>query len=247
MRTNVNSSAKAWFDSPLGQQVLAVEAQLCEDALQLLFGFHLLQLGVTPSACLYKGSRINHCFTGMSGEGADLELSYDQLPFEADSIDVVILHHVMDVAPNPHQLLREVNRVLAPHGHVLVLSMNPWSLLGAHSMWSRRRPGGFPLMRLLSRRRLHDWFELMDYEVITARSGFFGLPSNSARGLQLARKWELLSQRLQLPWGGIHLVVARKRIGAVTPVRPHWGARPRLVAIPQMKPTATGASSHNLE
>ena len=38
------------------------------------------------------------------------------LPFESQSIDLVVLPHVLEFSDNPHQVLREVERILRPEG-----------------------------------------------------------------------------------------------------------------------------------
>ena len=44
-----------------------------------------------------------------------------QLPYRSASFDVVILHLILAVTPNPKQTLREACRVLKPGGHVLIM------------------------------------------------------------------------------------------------------------------------------
>lgn len=237
-----SSGLDAWYSSEVGRAVLAVEKQLCAGVLPMMFGYHLIQLGGSPNGILFNASRVNHCVQALPESGGGLICLYEQLPFDSDSADVVILHHTLELADNPHQVLREVNRILAPHGHVLVVSTNPMSLLGLLSRWSRYATSGYRIKRLISRRRLKDWLGLMDYELITTKLGYFALPVSIARIRELCNRWEQPSQRIGLPWGGVYLVVARKRIGALTPVRPQWALKPRL-ALPQMKPTLRGYRS----
>ncbi|MBK6906226.1 MAG: methyltransferase domain-containing protein [Rhodocyclaceae bacterium] len=42
------------------------------------------------------------------------------LPFASNSIDLVVVPHTLEFDSNPHQVLREVERVLVPEGQVLV-------------------------------------------------------------------------------------------------------------------------------
>ena len=42
----------------------------------------------------------------------------------------VVLPHVLEFEANPHQVLRESERVLIGEGHVVILGFNPWSLWG---------------------------------------------------------------------------------------------------------------------
>ncbi|MFU8764902.1 MAG: class I SAM-dependent methyltransferase, partial [Haliea sp.] len=67
-------------------------------------------------------------------------------------------------------MLRELQRVLTPHGQLLLLGFNPWSLLGAvhrlrglggHPLWQSHRP--------VSSSRLLDWLRLLGCEAESCR------------------------------------------------------------------------------
>lgn len=51
-----------------------------------------------------------------------LQMNGEELQFEAQQFDYVVLSHVVAVVPNTAQLLLEVHRVLRPGGAVLVLN-----------------------------------------------------------------------------------------------------------------------------
>ena len=55
---------------------------------------------------------------------------YEELPFATHSIDLVVMPHILEFAEDPHQVLREVERVLVPEGHVVITGFNPASLWG---------------------------------------------------------------------------------------------------------------------
>ena len=54
-----------------------------------------------------------------------------RLPFDASSLDLVVLPHALELARDPHLALREVERVLVPEGRVVIVGFNPASLWGA--------------------------------------------------------------------------------------------------------------------
>jgi ubiquinone/menaquinone biosynthesis C-methylase UbiE len=95
----------------------------------------------------------------------DVFCDFRQLPFAAHSIDLVVMPHVLEFRADPHQILREVERVLIPEGEVLITGFNPISI------WGLRRalpncPGHFPWNgHYLSVRRLKDWLQLLGFEV----------------------------------------------------------------------------------
>ena len=65
----------------------------------------------------------------------------DFLPIETNSIDLVLLPHILEFSSNPHQILREVQRVLMPEGHVIVCGFNPRSLWGVRGLFGRSIEG----------------------------------------------------------------------------------------------------------
>src|SRR4051794_32858083 len=84
------------------------------------------------------------------GDGADdarvlvvpppsLRCHFDALPFDAASLDLVILPHALELARDPHLALREVERVLVPEGRVIIVGFNPASLWGTRQRLGRLR------------------------------------------------------------------------------------------------------------
>ena len=67
-----------------------------------------------------------------------------QLPFASASLDLVVLPHVLEFLPDPHQMLREVERVLIPEGQVVIAGFNPLSLWGLRRYRPAQREGLFP-------------------------------------------------------------------------------------------------------
>jgi SAM-dependent methyltransferase len=217
-----------WFASPLGQTLLVQEQAAIDDALQCVFGYHLLQLGISGHLELSAESRISHRFTlhqipsaGSTHIGALAD--FNHLPLASESIDAVILHHVLDYSQSPHHLLREAARVVIPRGHLLVVGFNPWSLWGCCASVMRFFTAK-PRWRFqyLRKGRLLDWLTLVDMEAIAVYQGFYCPPvaqSGTIKYLQWLERW---GKRLRLPWGGFYLIVARKDHVCLTPIKPAW-------------------------
>lgn len=214
-----------WLDGPQGSALLREERAAVDEALQCRFGYHLMQLGISPSLDLMAESRISHHFAlspvsqrpGRAGAVAD----YAQLPLSDESVDLAILHHVLDYSAHPHQVLREVNRTLIAHGHVLIVGFNPWSRLALGHQVARlfsRKPRW--RHRTLRLGRMLDWLTLLDMEPVEIRQGFYRpLAPGGNFGLAWPARW---GKRFSLPWGGFYLILARKDVAAMTPLRPDW-------------------------
>ena len=110
-----------------------------------------------------------------AGPGVDTVSRLGSLPVLSDAIDCVLLPHTLEFEPDPYGLLREVDRVLAGDGKLLVLGFAPLSPWGLRAAAQRT---GYPpgLRRLLSERRLRDWLRLLGYDLGETRHYLYELP-----------------------------------------------------------------------
>jgi SAM-dependent methyltransferase len=118
-----------WLDTPLGHYLLDRELAYYETAICDIFGFHALQIGL-PSIDFLAGSRITAKHVLDLDEPAHLYADPAYLPFAENSIDLIVLPHVLEFSDNPHPILREAYRVLRPEGQVVLSGFNPFSLWG---------------------------------------------------------------------------------------------------------------------
>ncbi len=158
-RIDTLTELESWYARDSGQYLLDSTLRAVAATLDTAFGYHLLQTGCSRGHALFASSPINHRIYAAerAGEQINLLALADELPLESDSIDTVIAHHTLDFADNPHQVLREMQRVLTPQGQLLIIGFNPHSLLGVNtrlrgisrkSLWhghasgQRKSPGG---------------------------------------------------------------------------------------------------------
>ena len=50
------------------------------------------------------------------------------LPFLPDSVDMIILPHILEFMETPEELLHDIWTSLMPNGYLLVINFNPFSL-----------------------------------------------------------------------------------------------------------------------
>lgn len=220
-------SLEAWFETPLGSNLLEAEQEVIDTALNYLFGYHLMQLSIDRRAKLYEKSKINHCFglhpMATDGKVYTATSNFESLPLESDVIDVAILHHVLEFSSDPHRLLREVARTITPHGYMVIVGFNPISLLGIRRQIARhtlRKPHQRSHAIRLS--RLVDWLRLLDFTPVKIQRGLFRIPVNNRFLLNHWRWFERFGAKLLTPTGGFYLIIARKQTAAVTPIKPSW-------------------------
>ena len=229
------AAALAWLRTPFGQALLTQETRLVEEAFDGLFGEHCLQLGIwgqpnsftrfartQRATCIAEWPLADHSLR----PGAIGRLH--RLPVADDSVDVAFLPHTLDYSDErSHAILREVDRVLTPHGHVLILGFKPGGL------WGLRRlvPGaGLPpgVGSLISDRRLSDWLQLLDMRIQAVTRYFFRwpLPGNKRASSPV---WESRGRRFWPELSACYMLTAQKRVVTLTPVKKPWLSRRKVV------------------
>ncbi|MBY4677256.1 class I SAM-dependent methyltransferase [Marinobacterium arenosum] len=233
-----------WFDSELGQELLAAEREQIDRVLANLHGMHLLQISVDNRLTLFDQSPVHHPFMLCSelalGAGTNVLVGdHHDLPLQSDVVDVVLLHHVLDFATSPHQVLREAARVLRPGGHLLVIGFNPVSYWGLYRLLRRKDRERVPWRgHFISHRRLQDWLALLELTELKSWSGYFWLPFASAIWRRRSRLMAGWSKRSPARTGAFLMMLARKDVAGMTPITPVW--RRRLIRLPLAEPTARG-------
>lgn len=160
------------------------------------------------------------------------------LPVASDSIDTVLLSHTLDFSRDPHQLLREVERVLIPEGHVVILGFNPWSLWGVWRLL-RMRSNTVPWCgHFISPWRIHDWLSLLGFDIKATQGGMFRPPLRHERTMQRLGFLEWVGGRLWPPLSGVYMILAVKRVARLTPIKPAWKLRPGRLRGGIAEPTA---------
>jgi len=232
------SSIATWLRSPLGQRVYALERKHVAEALTQVFGWQLLQIGNWgDDHGLLNEARTQHKAVLSRAWRADpavesnavsiVQSRTDALGIASDSVDAVFLPHTLECEPDPHAVLREVERVLMGDGHLIVLGFRPLSMWGMRHLMAR---DGFPpgTERLLGERRLRDWLKLLGFEIVDAHRYLFTWPwGRAAPGAE--RFLEVVGERAWPIFAGGYLLKARKRVYAMTPVRFRWRKRSQAV------------------
>ncbi len=238
------ASATRWLATPLGGALLTQESRVVEEAFAGIFGEQCLQLGLwgetntflrhartQRKAIIDQG--VAHAVGAASAAtaaepGPSAIGQLHRLPVADDSIDCVLLPHTLDFSDRPHAILREVHRVLRSDGYLVVLGFKPGGL------WGMRRliPGaGLPpgIDHLISDRRLRDWMQLLDLRIHGMTRYFFRWPLPGNRGSSSAT-WERRGQRWWPELAACYMLTAQKRVSTLTPVRPRWLRKPKVVA-----------------
>jgi SAM-dependent methyltransferase len=221
-----------WLATPAGCYIHAWE-RACLDLLTAdIFGFNAVQVGL-PQLHALAANRMAHrwqtdqqvpSFLPIDSKPVVVLHDFAELPFATQSLDLVVLPHVLEFAAHPHQVLREVERVLIPEGQVIICGFNPASLWGMRQ--SLHRIGGKCYLpsqgSLISLPRLKDWMQLLNMEVNEHYFGAYALPFSSYRWLNRCEFLERAGARWWPYLGAVYVVRAIKRVKTMTLIGPAW-------------------------
>jgi SAM-dependent methyltransferase len=235
-----NLSFSDFLASPPGQYVLRWELEHLDRAVADIFGYHAIQLGLPEIDTLSENRMpLRLCVSdrlldqSTAGTEGSFQLSerrvavitrFEELPFATQSIDLVVMPHILEFAQEPHQVLREVDRVLLPEGQVIITGFNPASLWGLRQALVRAGAGPY-LPRdgqFISLPRIKDWLKLLSFEANRGRFGCYAPWAGSERWLA---RWSFLEKAGDRWWpvfGSVYLLQAIKRVRGMRVIGPVW-------------------------
>lgn len=243
----------SWLESPPGRYLLDQEQAQLDRMVFDIFGYHAVQLG-WPAVQGLRTNRMPHRWlvcdadtptlesslalppppSGMAARPLTLSVLCESvaLPFPSESLDLVLLPHALELAADPHQTLREVERVLRPEGRVIVIGFNPASLWGLRRRFDRMlRPlGGTQGFlphdgELIGLLRLRDWLRLLGLEIEIGHFGCYRPAFSSGIWLERTAWMEQAGQRWWSVFGAVYFVVAVKRVRGMRLIGPAWKRR----------------------
>lgn len=249
-KKTIRELLREWFRTNAGKELLDVEINQLEEELPLLFGYHIVQLGSLNEIDLLKSSRISHqilfdLFPQDHAQEGHLICRSTHLPIDENSVDVVLLPHVLEFEKDPHNILREIERILIGEGHLIITGFNPLSLWGIWHMllaWRENPPWNGHFYRAA---RIKDWMGLLGFDVIKTKYMFFRPPVQSSWIMKRLGFLEKLGNYL-CPWfGGTYMIIGKKRLMPLTPTKVEWRIRRRLIASGISEPAGRTYNSNN--
>ena len=254
MNDPIIGAGQAPAASPASDYLLRWEQERFDAAVADVFGYYALQVGLQGLDCL-RANRIS-CrvearlpwtagLDGLPQPSAPVQPQAplrravvrierpEELPFATQSLDLVALPHVLESSADPHEVLREVERVLRPEGRLVVSGLNPISLWGARQLL----PGGLPWalpqpQHLIAQPRLRDWLKLLGFEADRAQYGCYRPYCRTSPWLERTAFLERPGDRWWPICGAVYMLSAVKRVRAM-----------RLVGPARKKPAAARAAA----
>jgi SAM-dependent methyltransferase len=214
------SSLSGWLSTPQGAYVLDWELAQFDSAVDDVFGFRALQIGL-PEVDFLRQNRISWRFSLALEPGAAVAADPLQLPIESQSLDLVVLPHVLEGHHNPHDVLRETERVLRPEGQVVISGFNTLSLWRLGQMFGAK--DGAPWdAKYIGLMRLREWLRVLGFELNGGMFGCYAPPFRERLWLDRFAFMEKAGARWWPVCGGIYVVRAIKRVHGMRIVTPAW-------------------------
>lgn len=209
----------AWYHaSSSGRALQTLESAYLDSEIELTYNSHTLQVGGLGLECVYVPDDARGKFALLS-DGLQLppspleqiRASAGALPIASESIDTLILAHVLEFEPDRHQVLREAGRVLKPEGKLVILGLNP--LHPRRWLWNAKPVPGWQLL---------DWLSLLNFDAHLDTC--FGKTTRYA-GRDTPSFWKRFRSGLATGYA----VKAIKRSYRLIPIEPDWVQISRMV------------------
>jgi SAM-dependent methyltransferase len=201
--------------------VLDWELAQFDSAVDDVFGFRAVQIGL-PEVDFLRQNRISYRFTLALEPGAALAADPLQLPLASQSVDLVVLPHVLEGHPNPHDVLREVERVLRPEGQVVISGFNTASLWRVRQLFAPRHNGAPWDAKFIGLLRLREWLRVLGFELNGGKFGCYAPPFRNEVWLKRFAFMDKAGARWWPVTGGVYVVRAVKRVHGMRIVTPAW-------------------------
>jgi SAM-dependent methyltransferase len=160
------------------------------------------------------------------GQSASVLVDETELPLADASADRILLVHVLEWTEDTRGLLRELWRVLAPNGRLLLIVPN------RRGLWARVDTTPFGYGSPFSRSQLAKLLKEAMFSPEEWQNALYMPPFNWRILLKWPIFWERLGLVLWPAFSGVIMVEATKQVYAAMPVRVRAKLRRRFVPVP---------------
>lgn len=148
-----------------------------------------------------------------TGPSAAALVNDDMLPLPDASVDRVLLVHMLEMANDPREVLRELWRVLSPGGRILVVVPN------RRGLWARLDTSPFGYGRPFSRGQMTTLLRESQFSPVMWTEALHMLPVKRRRVRRPSSPWEAIGQKFWPAFAGVIIVEATKLLYQGLPVK----------------------------
>lgn len=232
---------QSWYESYRGQATLQQLNIPLKRMTADVFGYYALEMGLlAPHQTFLLDSRISHRIRlgrpDLASPFIDLMSEWESLPFEFGTLDLVVSTHSLELSTEPKAILAEIDRVLMPEGHCILIGFNPFSAFGVQQWLSSPAPKhSFPSPWQISQWLQELGFEILETKLLSYRPNWGGM-----RFWHYTRWWEHACQKAKLPLSNLYIIHASKKVTPLIPL----GAKRKWWRPSVLRPVGSIAVKH---
>ena len=211
-----------FYASPLGRVTRRIIARKLRQQWRRASGETLISLGFgVPYLGSFRGEVRRLGALMPAGQGAviwpaggpvnTVLVDEERLPLADNSVDKLLAVHCLELSEHARPLLREMWRVLAPEGRLLMIVPN------RHGLWTRREHTPFGQGQPYSRNQLERLLTGAFFVPTTWSTALHALPFSHPLAVRWSVGLEDVGGRLWPRLGGVIFVEARKEVSLVIP------------------------------
>ncbi len=163
----------SFYETPQGKMLQIQEEKYLRRSITVSCKQTILQIGALEWENEFIDCSLYQKFSILDAEGKgyfEAVKIYGKsylLPIQSETVDLVIIPHLLEFDEHRFQTMREVERILKPEGEVIIMnfnSLNIWVrlLFVWNKKMSRSWRGHF-----INRSRVADWLKLLNFEIKT--------------------------------------------------------------------------------
>lgn len=181
---------------------------------------HALELGVAPPLLAHDSIRHRIGWAPqreLAEHPSTLICRPEALPLADESLELVVVHHLLEVAPQPTHMLREAARVTSDSGRLILIGWHPLGIAGPARL-KRCHERFYQRSRWLTPGRLRDWLRFIDFNI--ERIDYCGfVPFENTPDWLLMEHW---GRRHNLPLGRAWIISAKRQMCRMIPLKKHF-------------------------
>lgn len=163
----------SFYETPQGKLLEVLEKKYLKHSITVSCKQAVLQIGALGwendfiDCSLYQRYSIVDIKSEGSCDAIKICSRSFKLPIQSETVDLVLVPHLLEFDTNRFQTMREIERVLKPGGEVIILNFNPLNIwVRLHSLWDKKLSDSW-LGFFISRSRILDWLKVLSFEIKT--------------------------------------------------------------------------------
>jgi len=216
-----------WFASNIGTKILRAEWQRINNFCGKLHGDNKLVITSANVSNFVERGHFKHTIFlsahdnhGHYKDNFILSL-YDELPLQFRSVDCIIINHVLEFTLNPYKILREIDKIIKPNGHVIISSFNALSFYGLQKLFSSKK-NILTHSKCWQLRQIEEWLKVLSFKIIKDEHEFYRPLVNNKYLLDSFMVLDIVGRMFFDSFGSVNLIYAKKQISNLTPIKNSW-------------------------